>query len=64
MMVMAVNGSTRKTWNTATFLAEALKGATSQGAATDTDDVKSRKELPASIGTGTHGKPETIRNQT
>jgi multimeric flavodoxin WrbA len=35
MKVMAFNGSPRKQWNTATLLAEALKGAASQGAATD-----------------------------
>jgi multimeric flavodoxin WrbA len=32
MKVMAVNGSPRKRWNTATLLAKALKGAASQGA--------------------------------
>lgn len=35
MKIMAVNGSPRKTWNTATLLGEALKGAASQGAATE-----------------------------
>jgi multimeric flavodoxin WrbA len=34
MKIIAVNGSPRKTWNTATLLNEALKGAASQGAAT------------------------------
>jgi multimeric flavodoxin WrbA len=33
--IMAVNGSPRKTWNTATLLNEALKGAASQGAETE-----------------------------
>lgn len=33
--VIAVNGSPRKTWNTATLLAEALEGAAAQGAATE-----------------------------
>jgi multimeric flavodoxin WrbA len=32
MKVMAVNGSPRKSWNTATLLKKALKGAASQGA--------------------------------
>ena len=32
MKVMAVNGSPRKTWNTATLLTKALEGAASQGA--------------------------------
>ena len=32
MRVMAFNGSPRKTWNTATLLEQALKGAASQGA--------------------------------
>jgi multimeric flavodoxin WrbA len=35
MKVMAVNGSPRKTWNTATLLGQALKGAASQGAETE-----------------------------
>ena len=35
MKVMAFNGSPRKTWNTATLLANALKGAASQGAETE-----------------------------
>ncbi|MGA9755237.1 MAG: flavodoxin family protein [Desulfobaccales bacterium] len=35
MKVMAINGSPRKTWNTATLLKKALKGAASQGAATE-----------------------------
>jgi multimeric flavodoxin WrbA len=35
MKIMAVNGSPRKTWNTATLLQEALKGAAAQGAATE-----------------------------
>ena len=35
MKIMAVNGSPRKTWNTATLLNEALKGAASQGAETE-----------------------------
>src|ERR1700690_2187907 len=35
MKVMAVNGSPRKTWNTATPLKKALKGAASQGAETE-----------------------------
>jgi multimeric flavodoxin WrbA len=34
MKVIAVNGSPRKTWNTATLLNEALKGAASKGAET------------------------------
>ena len=33
--VIAVNGSPRKTWNTATLLARALEGAAAQGAATE-----------------------------
>ena len=32
---MAINGSPRKTWNTATLLGEALKGAASQGSETE-----------------------------
>ena len=35
MNVMAINGSPRKTWNTATLLQKALKGAASQGADTE-----------------------------
>ena len=35
MKVMAVNGSPRKTWNTATLLKKALKGAATQGADTE-----------------------------
>ena len=35
MKVMAINGSPRKTWNTATILKKALKGAASQGAETE-----------------------------
>jgi multimeric flavodoxin WrbA len=35
MKVMAVNGSPRKIWNTATLLKKALKGAASQGAETE-----------------------------
>ncbi len=35
MKVMAVNGSPRKAWNTATLLKKALKGAASQGAETE-----------------------------
>ncbi len=35
MRIMAVNGSPRKTWNTATLLKQALKGAASRGAATE-----------------------------
>ncbi|HEY9074340.1 MAG TPA: flavodoxin family protein [Desulfobaccales bacterium] len=35
MKVMAFNGSPRKTWNTATLLKNALKGAASQGAETE-----------------------------
>ncbi len=35
MKVMAINGSPRKTWNTATLLKKALKGAASQGAETE-----------------------------
>ncbi len=35
MKIMAVNGSPRKTWNTATLLKKALKGAASRGAATE-----------------------------
>ena len=35
MKVIAVNGSPRKTWNTATLLQKALEGAASQGAETE-----------------------------
>ena len=35
MNIMAVNGSPRKTWNTATLLNEALKGAAAQGVVTE-----------------------------
>ncbi|OPX64306.1 MULTISPECIES: flavodoxin family protein [unclassified Methanoregula] len=35
MNVIAINGSPRKTWNTATLLEHALKGAESQGAETE-----------------------------
>ncbi|MFA5112372.1 MAG: flavodoxin family protein, partial [Desulfobaccales bacterium] len=35
MKVIAVNGSPRKTWNTATLLKKALKGAALQGADTE-----------------------------
>ena len=35
MKIMAINGSPRKTWNTATLLKKALKGAASQGAETE-----------------------------
>ncbi len=35
MKVMAINGSPRKNWNTATLLKKALKGAASQGAETE-----------------------------
>jgi len=35
MKVIAVNGSPRKTWNTATLLGHALEGAASQGAETE-----------------------------
>ena len=35
MKVMAINGSPRKSWNTATLLKKALKGAASQGADTE-----------------------------
>jgi multimeric flavodoxin WrbA len=35
MKVMAVNGSPRKTWNTATLLKKALQGAAARGAATE-----------------------------
>lgn len=35
MNVLAINGSPRKNWNTATLLTQALEGAASQGAETD-----------------------------
>ena len=35
MKVMAINGSPRKKWNTATLLSKALEGAASQGAETE-----------------------------
>ena len=35
MKVLAINGSPRKTWNTAKLLQEVLKGAASQGAETE-----------------------------
>ena len=35
MKVLAVNGSPRKNWNTATLLRKALEGAASQGAETE-----------------------------
>ncbi|ADW17325.1 NADPH-dependent FMN reductase [Desulfobulbus propionicus DSM 2032] len=35
MKVLAINGSPRKTWNTATLLKKALEGAASQGAVTE-----------------------------
>jgi multimeric flavodoxin WrbA len=35
MKVLAINGSPRKTWNTATLLKKALKGAASRGADTE-----------------------------
>jgi Multimeric flavodoxin WrbA len=35
MKVMAINGSPRKNWNTATLLAKALEGAASEGAETE-----------------------------
>ena len=35
MKVMAINGSPRKEWNTATLLEKALEGAASQGAETE-----------------------------
>lgn len=35
MKVLAINGSPRKNWNTATLLTKALEGAASQGAATE-----------------------------
>ena len=35
MKVTAINGSPRKSWNTATLLKKALKGAASQGAETE-----------------------------
>jgi hypothetical protein len=35
MKIIAINGSPRKKWNTATLLEKALEGAASQGAVTD-----------------------------
>ena len=35
MKLLAINGSPRKTWNTATLLKKAVEGAASQGAATE-----------------------------
>ena len=35
LKLLAINGSPRKTWNTATLLEESMKGAASQGAATE-----------------------------
>lgn len=35
MKILAINGSPRKKWNTATLLEQALAGATAQGAATE-----------------------------
>ena len=35
MKVLAINGSPRKTWNTATMLNKALEGAASEGAETE-----------------------------
>ena len=35
MKVIAINGSPRKKWNTATMLEKALEGATSEGAETE-----------------------------
>ena len=35
MHVIAINGSPRKNWNTATLLNKALEGASSQGATTE-----------------------------
>ncbi len=35
MMVIGINGSPRKNWNTATLLAKAIEGAASEGAATE-----------------------------
>ena len=35
MKILAINGSPRKTWNTATLLNKALEGAASQGAQTE-----------------------------
>ena len=39
MKILAVNGSPRKNWNTATLLGKALEGATSQGAETEFDHL-------------------------
>jgi hypothetical protein len=35
LKLLAINGSPRKTWNTAALLEESMKGAASQGAATE-----------------------------
>ena len=35
MKLLAINGSPRKTWNTATLLKKSVEGAASQGAATE-----------------------------
>lgn len=35
MKLLAINGSPRKTWNTATLLQKSIEGATAQGAATE-----------------------------
>jgi NAD(P)H-dependent FMN reductase len=35
MKIIAINGSPRKKWNTATLLEKALEGAASQGAETE-----------------------------
>ncbi len=35
MTIIAINGSPRKNWNTATLLTKALEGAASQGAETE-----------------------------
>jgi len=35
MNVLAINGSPRKTWNTATLLQQALAGAAARGATTE-----------------------------
>jgi multimeric flavodoxin WrbA len=39
MKIMAINGSPRKEWNTATLLQKALEGAASQGATTELIDL-------------------------
>jgi len=47
MKIIAINGSPRKNWNTATLLEKALKGAASQGAKTSlihlSDQERKRK---------------------